>query len=112
MSQLKRQRRAAIQDECAGNGDEFAPEPSLRGGQNVEARDEMGGQCRLVIPTRRLSRLSQIRNSNSKRAGAATCVPPGLLSFEIDARSFDTHLSVDFSRYRFLEKRTHGTVFG
>jgi len=39
-------------------------------------------------------------------------VPPGLLSFEIDARSFDTHLSVDFSRYRFLEKRTHGTVFG
>src|SRR5271168_1055793 len=68
------------------------PEPSLRGGQNVEARDEMGGQCRLVIPTRRLSRLSQIRNSNSKLAGTATCVPPGLLSFEIDARSFDTHL--------------------
>src|SRR5277367_2789000 len=106
MSQLKRQRRAAIQDECAGNGDEFAPEPSLRGGQNVEARDEMGMQCRLVIPARRLSRLSQIRNSNSTLAGAATCVPPGVLSFEIDARSFDTHFSVDFSRYLFLEKRT------
>jgi len=52
VSQLKRQRRAAIQNEFPGNGDEFVPEPPLRGGQHVEARDELGRQCRLVIPTR------------------------------------------------------------
>ena len=57
VSQLKRWRRAAIQSEFPGNGDEFVPEPPLRGGQHIEPWDEMGRQCRLVIPTRSTIRL-------------------------------------------------------